>query len=95
MAPGRQRWERRAGACVRAQLAPGGVLLLVHSSRCGIEESCQAVRQAGLRTEVAVRRRIPFGPLVSARADWFEERGLVAPGVRHEELVVIRGVRSE
>ncbi|MFJ1707385.1 HemK2/MTQ2 family protein methyltransferase [Kitasatospora sp. NPDC088346] len=76
-------------------LAPGGVLLLVHSSLCGVGVSLRALRRAALRTEVVARRRIPFGPVMSARADWFEERGLVAPGVRHEELVVIRGVRPE
>ncbi|WP_406193535.1 methyltransferase [Kitasatospora sp. NBC_01560] len=74
-------------------LMPGGVLLLVHSSLCGIGESRRALRRAGLRTEVVARRRIPFGPVMAARADWFEERGLVEPGVRHEELVVIRSVR--
>ena len=74
-------------------LAPGGVLLLVHSSLSGVEASCRALSRAGLRTEVVARRRLPFGPVMSARAEWFEEQGLVAPGVRHEELAVIRGVR--
>ncbi|WP_033821872.1 HemK2/MTQ2 family protein methyltransferase [Kitasatospora sp. MBT63] len=76
-------------------LTPGGVLLVVHSSLCGIGESCRALTKAGLRTEVVARRRIPFGPVMSARAHWFEQQGLVAPGVRHEELAVIRGVRPE
>ncbi|WP_329500607.1 HemK2/MTQ2 family protein methyltransferase [Kitasatospora herbaricolor] len=74
-------------------LAPGGVLLLVHSSLSGVGASCRALSRAGLRTEVVARRRIPFGPVMSARAGWFEEQGLIAPGVRHEELAVIRGVR--
>lgn len=39
------------------------------------------------------RRRIPFGPVMSGRATWLEEQGLVAPGEREEDLVVIRGVR--
>ncbi|MEU1424374.1 HemK2/MTQ2 family protein methyltransferase [Kitasatospora sp. NPDC005751] len=74
-------------------LAPGGILLLVHSSLCGVEASCRALARAGLRTGVVARRRLAFGPVMSARADWFEEQGLIAPGVRHEELAVIRGVR--
>lgn len=74
-------------------LAPGGVLLLVQSSLSGVEASCRALARAGLRTEVVARQRLPFGPVMSARADWFEKQGLVAPGVRHEELAVIRGVR--
>jgi release factor glutamine methyltransferase len=74
-------------------LAPGGVLLLVQSSLSGVGASCRALARAGLRTEVVARQRLPFGPVMSARADWFERQGLVAPGVRHEELAVIRGVR--
>ncbi|MET9618404.1 HemK2/MTQ2 family protein methyltransferase [Kitasatospora indigofera] len=74
-------------------LAPGGVLLLVHSSLSGVGASCRALSRAGLRTEVVARHRIPFGPVMAARAVWFEKQGLIAPGVRHEELAVIRGVR--
>lgn len=77
-----------------AALASGGTLLLVHSSLCGVGETCAALRRAGLRTEVVARVRQPFGPVMRARAAWFEERGLIARGQREEELAVVRGVRG-
>jgi release factor glutamine methyltransferase len=33
---------------------------------------------------------IPFGPVMSARANWLEEIGRLPRGRREEELVVIR-----
>lgn len=78
---------------VPAVLAPGGVLLLVHSSICGVAQTCAALSASGLKTEVVARVRQPFGPVMLARAAWFEDRGIIAPGQRHEDLVVIRGVR--
>ncbi|MCD0484146.1 methyltransferase [Streptacidiphilus sp. ASG 303] len=77
-----------------AVLAPGGVLLLVHSAVCGVGATCRALERAGLAVEVAARRAEPFGPVMTGRAAWLEDRGLVAPGERHEELVVVRGVRT-
>jgi release factor glutamine methyltransferase len=76
-----------------ARLAPGGVVLLVHSSVCGAGETVRRLEDRGLRAEVAVRRREPFGPLMRKRAGLLEARGLVAPGQRHEDLVVVRGAR--
>ncbi|MFK0195242.1 HemK2/MTQ2 family protein methyltransferase [Kitasatospora sp. NPDC090308] len=79
---------------VPALLAPGGVLLLVQSSLARPEATVRQLRAAGLRTAVAARRRQEFGPVMTARAPWFEQIGLIEPGVRTEELVVIRGVRD-
>ncbi|QMU69327.1 HemK2/MTQ2 family protein methyltransferase [Streptacidiphilus sp. P02-A3a] len=79
---------------VPAVLAPGGVLLLVHSSLCDVDRTSAALSAAGLGTEVVARVRQPFGPVMLARAAWFEECGIIAPGQREEELVVVRGVRS-
>ncbi|MEU6346912.1 HemK2/MTQ2 family protein methyltransferase [Streptomyces sp. NPDC046977] len=79
--------------CVDAPslLAPGGVLLLVHSGLCGVEDTLSRLRRAGLRAAVSERRCIPFGPVLRRRARWLEEQGLIAPGAQKEELVVIRG----
>ncbi|MGW6419972.1 HemK2/MTQ2 family protein methyltransferase [Streptomyces sp. NPDC055055] len=81
--------------CARAPrlLAPRGVLLLVQSSLCGVSGTLDALRGGGLRARVVERARRPFGPVMSGRAAWFAERGLVPPGTRTEELVVIRAVR--
>ncbi len=75
-------------------LAPGGVLLLVQSSLARPDATVRQLRAAGLRTSVAARRLQGFGPVMTARAPWFERIGLIEPGVRTEELVVIRGVRD-
>lgn len=79
---------------VPSVLAPNGMLLLVQSSLAGVEASLDALRRAGIPAGVIARRRQPFGPVMTARAAWFEENRLVAPGVRSEELVVIRAVRD-
>lgn len=75
-------------------LAPRGIVLLVHSSLCGTEATCAALERAGLRARVVARVRQPFGPVMWARARWFEGRGLIGPGEREEELVVVRGERT-
>lgn len=77
-----------------ALLAAHGVLLLVQSSLSGVADSLAALARAGLRARVTSRRTQPFGPVMRARAAWFEERGLIAPGAREEQLVVIRAVRD-
>jgi release factor glutamine methyltransferase len=41
------------------------------------------------------RRRVPFGPVMHGRSGFLEQHGLIEPGQRHEELVVIRGDRPE
>ncbi|MGW7432291.1 HemK2/MTQ2 family protein methyltransferase [Streptomyces sp. NPDC054861] len=71
-------------------LSPTGVLLLVQSSLSGVTATLDALRRAGLGADVVRSRAQPFGPVMSARARWFEDRGLVATGLRTEELVVIR-----
>jgi len=75
-------------------LAPGGVVLLVHSSLCGVEATRSALERVGLRTRVVANVRQPFGPVMRGRARWFEGQGLIDPGVREEELVVVRGERA-
>ena len=75
-------------------LAPGGVVLLVHSSLCGVDATCSALVRAGMRARVVARVRQPFGPVMRARARWFEGQGLIHPGEREEELVVVRGERT-
>src|SRR4051794_15212683 len=79
--------------CARAadHLRPGGVVMLVHSDLIGVERTVAALEAGGLRVDVVERRRGPLGPLLAARAPLLEARGLLAPGVREEELVVVRG----
>jgi release factor glutamine methyltransferase len=79
---------------VPSVLAPGGAVLLVHSALCGVEATRSALERAGLRARVVARTRQPFGPVMLARARWLEDQGLIGPGQREEELVVVRGERT-
>ena len=72
-------------------LAPGGVVMLLHSALCGVGRTLEALRAHGLEASVVARRHEPFGPLMRARAADLRQRGLIAPGQRHDELVVVRG----
>jgi release factor glutamine methyltransferase len=71
-------------------LRDGGSLLLVHSALAGVGRSLDSLRSAGLKTKVVASKWIPFGPVMSARARWLEDIGLIPYGRREEELVVIR-----
>jgi release factor glutamine methyltransferase len=71
-------------------LCDGGSLLLVQSALAGVEQSLDTLRLTGLYAEVVSSQWIPFGPVLTARADWLEEAGLLRRGCRQEELVVIR-----
>ncbi|WP_245607202.1 HemK2/MTQ2 family protein methyltransferase [Pseudonocardia spinosispora] len=76
-----------AGAAT--MLAPTGTVLLVHSAVCGAQRTLDRLRDGGLVGEVVERARVPFGPVMHARARMLEERGLIGDGDRVEELVVI------
>ena len=71
------------------RLKPGGRILLVHSSLCGTEATLERLRARGLSPCVVRRERGPLGPLMLEQAAELERRGVLAPGQRHEDLVVI------
>lgn len=72
-------------------LSPGGSLMVVQSSICGPEETLEAMRRAGLDPELVARETNPLGPVFTERVAQLERAGLLPPGQRHEELVVLRG----
>jgi release factor glutamine methyltransferase len=74
-----------------AALAPGGVLLIVHSEVCGVEATLSRLRGAGLSAGVAARERGQLGPLLRARRATLEARRLIEPGQVTEEVLVLRG----
>ena len=51
------------------------------------------MRAAGLGADVVRRRHGGLGPLLAARAPALEARGLLPPGVRDEDLLVVAGAR--
>ncbi|HET7327738.1 MAG TPA: HemK2/MTQ2 family protein methyltransferase [Nocardioidaceae bacterium] len=82
--------------CARAPdlLAPGGMLLVVHSVVSGVEASLRRLNSVGMTATVVARRTERFGPVMRGRRRLLRERGLISGGQRHEELVVIRADRQ-
>ena len=78
--------------CASAPLlvADGGTLLVVQSEFAGIADTVRSLHATGMRAEVVAQQLIPFGPVMTARAEWLERRGLLSPGRRVERLAVIR-----
>jgi release factor glutamine methyltransferase len=74
-----------------AHLVPGGALLVTHSSVNGEQRTLDHMRDAGLEPAVLKRRRGPLGPLLAARAPALERAGLIEPGVREEDVLVVAG----
>jgi release factor glutamine methyltransferase len=83
---GRVLLERLLDAAPR-HLAPGGVLLVVHSDLIDAERTLERLRAAGLDAGVNARERGPLGPLMRARA----RAGLIPPETSEEEVLVLRG----
>jgi release factor glutamine methyltransferase len=79
-------------AGLRRHIRPGGRALIVHSSLCGIDRSLQRLDEAGFEAEVIVSESAPLGPITAPRADTLERLGLLEPGVRTEETIVIKAV---
>jgi release factor glutamine methyltransferase len=83
----------RICAQVGDHLAPGGVLLLVHSSVCGERETIDALAAHGLPTEVVYRHRGTLGPILQSRVDWLRSQGMLLPGDQ-EEVLIFRAIGS-
>lgn len=83
----------RICAEVPAVLAPGGWLLMVHSGLCDAQGTLDRLQAGGMKAHVIGRWWEPFGPVMRRRAVALEEAGLILPGQRVEELVVIRAQR--
>lgn len=76
-----------------ALLRPGGFVLLVQSAVANPARTLAELRGQGLDAVVAARTYVPFGPVMRRQASFLTRRGLIDPGQRTEELVVIRGDR--
>lgn len=74
-----------------ALLADAGVLLIVQSEFADPERTIRMLRRGRVYAEVVMAQRVPFGPVLTERAEWMQKAGLLPAGRRHEELVVIRG----
>lgn len=75
-------------------LAPGGTMLIVHSEFSGPSQTLLSLTRAGLDARIVAGRTVEFGPVMTAYAERLEAAGLLEPGRRTENLVVIRVDRS-
>ncbi|MDX6689621.1 MAG: release factor glutamine methyltransferase [Solirubrobacteraceae bacterium] len=73
-------------------LRPGGAVLLVHSSVCGVERTLALLASTGLEVGVVQRTRGPLGARLRERASDLWAAGLLAPGQLEEDIVIVRGV---
>jgi release factor glutamine methyltransferase len=77
-----------------SHLGPGGVVLIVHSSVNGEDETLRRLEASGLDATIAARHRGALGPLFSSQADELERRGLLTAGQRDEDVVIVRAQRG-
>lgn len=73
-----------------SRLRPGGRMLLVHSDVAAPERTIDRLERAGLDVAVVARRDVPFGPVMTRRAERLREANLIGTGPPVEQLVVIR-----
>lgn len=76
-----------------ALLKPRGMALIVHSVLCDPDATLAQLRENELKAAIVARATVPFGPVLRRRADWLASAGLIEPGQRMEDLVVIRADR--
>jgi release factor glutamine methyltransferase len=81
-------------AAAPAHLSPGGALLVLHSSVCGVERTEEALAAQGLEPDVVFRHRGPLGPILRERAEQLWADGLLPAGSVDEEIVIVRGRRA-
>ncbi|MDV7134724.1 HemK2/MTQ2 family protein methyltransferase [Williamsia muralis] len=82
--------------CVAAPdlLADDGTIMIVQSEFADTKSSLVELRAGGLNADVVARERIPFGPVLMQNARWLESLGMLEPGCREEELVVVRAHKA-
>jgi len=77
-------------AAAGAHLAPGGALLVIHSSVCDVQRTERALAAQGLEVDIVLRHRGPLGPLLRERASQLWADGRLPPGSLEEEIVIVR-----
>lgn len=75
-------------------VAPGGSMLIVHSEFSDPPQTIRRLRESGFTARPFATRTVDFGPVMTSYAPRLEAAGLLEPGRREEELVVIRVDRS-
>ena len=76
-------------------LSAQGRVLVVHSAVCDPDLTVARLAEGEVAAEILDRVRIPYGPVMRARAAMLESRALAALGADTEEIVVIGGRRAQ
>lgn len=78
--------------CLQAHalLRPGGSLFVVQSEFADIPKTVSGCVDSRLEWKLVAEQFIAFGPVVSARARWFERLGLLDKGRQTERIAVVR-----
>ena len=71
-------------------LAPGGSILMAHTAIIGVGRTLDLFARQGLAAQVVATRRVPFGPVMRARTELLLAEGMIRPGARAEEVVVVQ-----
>ncbi|MCT1515817.1 HemK2/MTQ2 family protein methyltransferase [Dietzia cercidiphylli] len=71
-------------------VAPGGSMLIVHSEFSDPPQTIERLGRVGFDARQVASRVVEFGPVMLAYAERLEAAGLLEPGRRVEELVVVR-----
>lgn len=71
-------------------VAPGGSMLLVHSEFSDPPQTISRLQRAGFDAREVASQVVEFGPVMHGYAERLEAAGLLEPGRRTEQLVVIR-----
>ncbi|MDX2358426.1 HemK2/MTQ2 family protein methyltransferase [Dietzia sp. PP-33] len=71
-------------------VAPGGSMLIVHSEFSDPPQTISRLERAGFDARQVATRVVEFGPVMNSYAERLEAAGLLEPGRRVEELVVVR-----
>lgn len=72
------------------RLRPGGRLLMVHSEIADPIRTVERLERLGLDVAVVARRDVPYGPVMTRRAERLREARLIGDGPPVEQLVVVR-----
>jgi release factor glutamine methyltransferase len=78
---------------VARHLRPGGSVLIVQSSVCGVQQTLQQLTDQGLQADVVACRRGPLGPLLRGRVEQLWAAGALPHGSLEEDIVIVRGRR--
>lgn len=87
---GRSLLDRITDAAPR-HLRPGGTLMLIHSTVCGVPTTLKRIDAAGLHPAVRGRHRGRLGPLLASKKELLISSGRLNEAGEDEDVVILTG----